>query len=339
MTDKNNISNIDSYFELIAKELSGEISKEEKTNLLEWVNKSEENRVLYSQTVNAWKVSKQTINTPVFNTEQSWNNLKSKTVNSSSESNLFTKNSAFVKVAATLLLALGVAWIMKVTLWNKSELELVTYSSGEHKLELYLPDSSKVYMNKNSTLTYLTDFNTNERKVNLIGEAFFEVRKTEGKKFEVYGLRTITTVLGTSFSVRTITSDSIETIQVVTGKVAVVDLNKTEEEILLTPGYMARLNKSNGLSKEKMTDPNFISWKNNSLLFDNTPFTEVKGALENFFDIELIVNDPEILNCRFTGRFDEPKLSETLTIITTSTNSSFTKKGNVITLTGKGCKN
>ena len=185
----------------------------------------------------------------------------------------------------------------------------------------------------------MIDFNTNERKVNLIGEAFFEVRKTEGKKFEVYGLRTITTVLGTSFSVRTITSDSIETIQVVTGKVAVVDLNKTEEEILLTPGYMARLNKSNGLSKEKMTDPNFISWKNNSLLFDNTPFTEVKGALENFFDIELIVNDPEILNCRFTGRFDEPKLSETLTIITTSTNSSFTKKGNVITLAGKGCKN
>ncbi len=250
MTTKNNISNIDSYFELIAKELNGEISNDEKNNLLEWVNKSDENRVLYDQTVAAWKVSKQPVNTPAFNTENAWMKLTSKIESKQTETDWFTKNGTFTKVAATLLLAIGIAWIMKFTLLNTSELELVTYSSGENKLELYLPDSSKVYLNKNSTISYSTDFNTNARKVNLNGEAFFEVRKKEGKKFEVYGLRTITTVLGTSFSVRTIETDSIETIQVVTGKVAVVDINKTKEELLLTPGYMAKLTKNNALTKE-----------------------------------------------------------------------------------------
>src|SRR3989344_3569632 len=107
MTDKNNISNIDSYFELIAKELSGEISKEEKTNLLEWVNKSDDNRVLYNQTVDTWKISNQSISTPVFNTEKAWMNITSKIENGNTEANWSAKNSMFTKVAATLLLALG----------------------------------------------------------------------------------------------------------------------------------------------------------------------------------------------------------------------------------------
>src|SRR6187402_2855423 len=210
MAEKLNIPEF--YFELIAKELSGEISEKEKSTLLEWVNKEEENRMVYEQAVKNWNAVTIKNEVPEFDMENAWLKVKARTT-----ANEVSENGKVIplgqprfiaRAAAAVLLLVGMFALIKITLFNSPD--AIEFATLEDEMEIYLPDSSKVMLNKNSHLTYYTNFNSEGRKVYLEGEAFFEVRKSEGKKFEVIGLRSVTTVLGTSFSVRSVKGEAKE---------------------------------------------------------------------------------------------------------------------------------
>ncbi len=329
------------YDELIAKELNGEISEAEKTILLEWVNRKEENRVFYEKVSKSWKTAAVQNEMPDFDTGAAWKKVNARTLDAGGKGKgkiiSFSSRIATQRAAAVLLLV-GIIALVRTTLLNTPE--AVVYASREEKIELYLPDSSKVLLNKNSHLTYYTDFNSSERKVYLEGEAFFEVRKSEGKKFEVIGIRSVTTVLGTSFSVRSHKNEAKEVVQVVTGKVSMAALdNKEKNQIILTPGLRGELDHSSLLTINEIDDPNFIAWKQERLVFENTELSVVAKTLQQYFGIEIEVTDPLLLSCRFTGSFDKPKPDEVLEVLAVSTNSSYKTTGIKIILSGKGCKN
>ncbi len=328
------------YSELIAKELTGECSEAEKSSLLEWVNKGQEHRAFYEKIAMSWKSAVVKNAIPEFDTEAAWRRVKARTTEAKGQEKgdavPLNSRSTALKVAATLLLLVGIISLLRVTLFK--EPEAIKFASLQDKVELYLPDSSKVVLNKNSHLTYYTDFNSKGRKVYLEGEAFFEVRKSEGKKFEVFGTRSVTTVLGTSFSVRSFKHEAKEIVQVVTGRVSLAEIhNQEQNQIILTPGLRGELDQSATLTTSEIKDPNFISWKQDRLVFDNTQLSEVTETLETYFGIEIEVSDPLLLSCRFTGSFDKPKPDEVLDVLAVSTNSSYQKTGNKITLSGKGC--
>lgn len=339
MAERVNKTDGEFYDELIAKELSGEISEAERTILLEWVNKEEENRTFYEKTRKSWETAVVRKEIPHFDTEAAWAKVKARTGEADGDKQgkiiSFSSRSAALKIAAAVLLLVGVFALMRVTLFNVPE--AVHFASMEDKLEIYLPDSSKVMLNKNSHLTYYTDYNSEGRKVYLEGEAFFEVQKSPGKKFEVFGIRSVTTVLGTSFSVRTIKNEPKEIVQVVTGKVSLAELNKEKNQIILTPGLRGEFDLSSRLTISEITDPNFIAWKQDRLIFENTELSVVAQTLKEYFGIEVEVKDPLLLSCRFTGTFNKPKPDEVLEILAVSTNSSYKMTGNKVILTGKGC--
>lgn len=222
MVEKTNITNEDSYFEMIAKELCGEISEKEKLVLHEWVNKKDENRLTYEQSIKNWKNIAVKNAIPEFNMEAAWLKVKAGIGSSTNENegeNISNKTiSLSYKIAATILLLIGIFGLLKLTVFNAPE--ALNYTTLDNELKIYLPDSSEVLLNKNSRLTYYSDYNSKKRSVYLEGEAFFEVKKSPDKKFEVIGLRSVTTVLGTSFSVRSVKNEPKEIVQVVTGKVS-----------------------------------------------------------------------------------------------------------------------
>jgi transmembrane sensor len=338
MSEKANITDGEFYFELIAKELNGEISKKEKSTLLEWVNKSVENRTLYEQMVKSWETMTVKNKIPDFNTEAAWEKLKTRAGGTKEGKLISINRSSFaLKAAAAVLLLIGIFALVKYTLFNAPE--AINFATRENEIEIYLPDSSKVLLNKNSTLTYYTDYDSEGRKVYLEGEAFFEVRKSQGKKFEVFGLRSITTVLGTSFSVRSVRNEPLEIVQVVTGMVSFADKNfKEKNEVILTPGFKGELDRASHLTKNEIKDPNFIAWRENRLSFDNASLKKVTETMEEYFGVEIEINDPLLLNCRFTGAFDKPAIEQVLEVLTVSTNSSYKKVAdNKIILYGKGC--
>ncbi len=345
MAEKTNITNEDFYFEMIAKELSGEISEKEKANLLEWVNKEEGNRLFYELSIKNWKRTVVKNEIPEFDTETAWLKVKARTGTdkNSNDGNISNNRLALsFKIAAAFLLLVGIFGILKFTLFNAPE--ALNFATLDNEMKIYLPDSSEVFLNKNSKLTYFTDYNSNKRTVFLEGEAFFEVRKSPDKKFEVIGVRSVTTVLGTSFSVRSVKGESKEVVQVVTGRVSFADKRFAEKnEIILSPGYRGELDNSfheknqAHLIRSEIKDPNFIAWKDKKLTFENTSMTQVKETLEKYFSRTIEINDPILLDCRFTGTFDKPKLEEIMEVLAVSTNSSYKIINSKIILNGKGC--
>jgi ferric-dicitrate binding protein FerR (iron transport regulator) len=59
--------------------------------------------------------------------------------------------------------------------------------------------------------------------------------------------------------------------------------------------------------------------------------------LEKLYQIKIVLGNEKMLNCRFTGTFDNVKLEEALEIIKFTFNASYTQSGNTYTIKGKGC--
>jgi ferric-dicitrate binding protein FerR (iron transport regulator) len=320
--------------DLIAKHLQGELSSHEQSRLFAWVGESQENKLFYDQMSKTWDLLGRRKEKMELDTEEAWKKVKSRTFGKKVKV-IRLWNNPVLQVAAGFVLLLTMVYLTRVFLTSNAK--TITLAVNEERKMFYLPDSSRVWLNKNSKLNYTTAYMDEERSVHLEGEAFFDVRKNNGKKFKVYGQRSLTVVLGTSFNVKSYKNGDEEAVEVVTGKVSFSTLGKEPKEVILTPGLEGRLDKNNVLSMQKIDDPNFKAWKESRLEFDNTDLATVIKTLNNYFGIEVEVKDPSMLNCRFTASFEKPDAEEILKVLTISNNFSYEKVRNKFILDGPGC--
>lgn len=199
-------------------------------------------------------------------------------------------------IAASLLTLIG------ITSFLRFYTAKVTVPNGRH-LSYFLPDSSEVELNAQSTLTYNPYWWSFKRNVNLEGEAFFKVK--EGNKFTVRSANGITEVLGTSFNIYSRNEDY--RVACITGQVRVK--SNTDEAVVLGPGYQAEISPRGSISVEKRGQPEvIISWTDNMFNFTRYPFMEVIAEVERQYDITIIVNEP--LDLTYTGFFSKEKDAE-----------------------------
>jgi ferric-dicitrate binding protein FerR (iron transport regulator) len=324
---------------LIAKHLRGETSGFEENLLKEWMNESDLNKEFYAETAFLWNAGKAPVG-QIPDVDLAWQKVKMRTLVSDAVSpsldnvRSFTSYSIYWKVAASLLVFVALGYLTR-SLWMKTE--TVRLASGNHKMEFYLPDSSKVSLNKNSTVFYSEEYNGSKREVTMEGEAFFEVRKNKQKPFIVNGKFSKTEVLGTSFNVRSYKSGTSDAIEVVTGKVSFTSLKKQNSKVFLLPGDKAVLNENGEMKTSKVDITNTLSWKNEKLVFENTSLQEVAIAMEDYFNVPVIIQNQELTSCRFTGTFTKPSIEEMMQVLSVSINLSYSKKDQTYLLTGKGC--
>ncbi len=171
-----------------------------------------------------------------------------------------------IRVAASVILVLGLAWLMKYYFFPFYGMEVI--ESGNRQITVVLPDSTHVWLNKGSRLVYDANFDDPTREVQLEGEAFFEVRRDVQRPFIVHTDQALTTVLGTSFNLRAYLDTEWEELAVATGKVAFSSSGSAAEAVV-TPGYAATLNRqSYSIRKYSITDDNAWAWKSGKLQFD-----------------------------------------------------------------------
>lgn len=221
----------------------------------------------------------------------------------------------------------------------EKENNLIVYETKGEKSVVVLPDSSKIYLNRHTVISYNKNFNEQERLVNLSGEAFFDVKKVDGKTFTIISNRSKTIVLGTSFNLRSISSETIDEVDVVTGKVKFSPKEKggEHESIFLTPGLKGIV-ENDFVKKEQIKDPNFMAWKNEKLIFNKSRMDNVIATLEHYFQKKIVVKNEDILQCTFTGSYSKPNLEEILKVIEFSLKGSFEKKNeHELIFEGKGC--
>lgn len=325
------------YLALLAKVLTKNASPDEEQSLDNWTKESSENHAFVKEVNKTWNLTERYAEQIPVNTEMAWAKFEKKISSTPIQISTSKKIIEIFKTwqaAAAVFLMVVSAWF--VYSWNNSVLTEIATLEGE-KRQINLPDGSLITLNENSSITYNANFD--KRIVQLKGEAFFDIAKQAGKTFEILTTTTKTTVLGTSFNIRAYSQENRIEVAVYTGKVAFESLAKASDKMLLTTNEKVVFDeKSNKMSKVATSDSNAIAWKTQHLLFDNTSIEEVIKTLERYFEIEIESENSAVLNCHFTGRFNEPKLQEVFDAVAFSTDVQIKKLDEHYILIGKGCE-
>lgn len=194
-----------------------------------------------------------------------------------------------------------------------TDYELV--SSGESILDsVGLPDGTIVRLNKGSSLRFRKNFDGARREVELKGEAFFQVARRPDQPFELRAGKALITVLGTSFNVKESHGDSVVSVAVMEGKVALADTSSKNNAALLTAGWLGVLEKGN-IRTGKTAAENYLSWFHNRLVFEDLPLEEVAHQLEDLYNVEIIVRSQLLSNLKLTADINRGELKDVLSKI------------------------
>jgi ferric-dicitrate binding protein FerR (iron transport regulator) len=179
--------------------------------------------------------------------------------------------------AAGVAAAIAITWM--VLLPNNRVIRQVTETAATKSVTL--PDGSMATMNLVSSLTYSEDWSDN-RVVELNGEAFFEVKK--GSRFEVKTPMGLVTVLGTSFNV--FSRDNDMHVACVTGKVSV---QQGQEQVVITPGQ--KVESVEGHLKVSDFNTAQKSWRDGVFYFDNVALAAIVKEMERQFQIQVVCDE------------------------------------------------
>ena len=331
------------YWSALAKYFSGNASEDDKILVYEKRKQDPSFEEAFQQAERLWSKPSPGFGEYEPDVEEGWQRLKMKSrmreyadpvlaaapLSSSSKSH-FT----WALVASiVLLLAVG-TWLVK----QSAQVEWVDVHTAQNETRKFvLPDGSIVALNENSTLSYPETFQRETREVRLKGEAYFEVKKAEGKRFTVLAQNTKTEVIGTAFYLQAYPDKEV-IIQVTQGKVAFASV-ETEEAVFLTPGQEAVLEKGNLFPvRQETKDVNFQAWESKKLIFENTELEKLVKTLEQYFDTSISIQNGELGNCRFTASFEDPDLEEVLEIISITGNLTISREKGQIIIAGQACR-
>jgi ferric-dicitrate binding protein FerR (iron transport regulator) len=250
------------------------------------------------------------------------NGLLSKTIRIESR---FRMN-RLIRIAAAALIIVGLgSAILYLNNRSTSNEIIIAANSQERNIEVSLPDGSKVYLNRNSSLSYNKSLGRSSRNVTLNGEAFFDITRDPSKPFIIDAGKARIKVLGTSFNVVTNNSGNAVEVFVKTGSVMLSDLSGIHN-LVLEPGFIGIMD-SKASIKTVNENPNYLSWNTDLLVYDGKTLDVVFTDLKKVFDIDVVADDPEILNESITTTFDSQPQETIIRIICTTFNLSYKKEG------------
>jgi len=169
------------------------------------------------------------------------------------------------------------------------------------QFRLILPDGSKVWLNAASSIRYPTVFAGGERKVDISGEAYFEIAKNSKMPFRVnVGDRAGIEVLGTNFNINAYENEQSLNTTLLEGSIRVSA--GSEKPVVLKPGQQAQARKALTVLDEADIDK-VMAWKNGAFNFEDLSLEEAMRQLERWYDIKVIYENG-IPDIHFGGKID-----------------------------------
>ncbi len=227
------------------------------------------------------------------------------------------------KVAAVLFIPLllfsGWLFIKYVDTSNNVGIAELMAPRGA-RIHFTLPDGTQGWLNSESTITYPIALKGRERKVNLSGEAYFEVVKNPSRPFIVNASNYEVEVLGTKFSVNAYKDDDFVQVVLLSGKVKVnkqFDGNSKKAIAELMPGEKIRINKADAsFKKKKAEDPySLIYWKDGKLALRDAPLDEVIKKLGRWYNVDFYIQDKDLIDYRYHVTLNYESLDEVLKLL------------------------
>ena len=211
------------------------------------------------------------------------------------------------------------------------------------KKQITLPDESTVVLNSGSVLRIPNDFAKGKRKIILIGEGYFQIKRDTLHPFVIHSGQLQTTVLGTSFNIKAYPEDKNIQIAVTSGRVKIDELAKVNLTRSLTTGItrdqILLYTKEKGLAAITHGDAELVSsWKSNLLNFDNASISEIARTLARWYNVKVKLDgnncDP---NKRYTLHFNNEPLNNVLNGLSLLTNTSCSIKNKQVLIVFQKC--
>ncbi|MDR6785522.1 transmembrane sensor [Pedobacter africanus] len=204
------------------------------------------------------------------------------------------------------------------------------------KYGIKLPDGTMIWLNAESSLKFPTTFTgLSERRVELSGEAYFEVAKLTMNKnqnipFIVATNKQTIEVLGTHFNVSNYINEPIAKTTLLEGSVAVSAHNSHNKQIL-KPGEQSLLT-SGSLVISKVDTDIETAWKEGNFNFEDESIQSIMRKLERWYDIEVVYDGP-MNNDTFGGKISVNRpLSKTLQLLESTGTIHFKTQGRRVTV-------
>lgn len=305
--------------ELITSYLIGSISSEENSSLNDWLQQSVENQRYFSEQKGLWELFETHKKIQRIDEQKAFRKISNQ-INESPKVGFF---GYFQRAAAILILPL-IAF--SVFYYNKQKVDHLQVAQVTNTVEtplgmrssLILPDSTKVWLNAGSKISFPVVFSNEKRLVSLSGEAYFEVKKNKKWPFVVATKNISVLVTGTTFNCNAYPeNDQVQTV-LVEGEVTIANSSATALKSL-NPGELAVYNKKDGQITKKKTDlQKYIAWKNGKLMFRDDKMDKVVEKLERWYNVEFIIADKEIADYVYTATFVDESLDQVLKMLSIS---------------------
>ncbi|WP_242921208.1 FecR family protein [Pontibacter liquoris] len=200
-----------------------------------------------------------------------------------------------------------------------------TPKGGQYRV--VLPDSSEVWLNAASSLRYPTRFAGGERRVELVGEAYFEVTRNRRMPFRVVSQGQTVEVLGTHFNISAYPDEAAVKTTLLEGAVKVL-VGKTNRSELLAPGQQAAVSYADGaVAVQPVAAEEAVAWKNGYFVFDNEGLESLMRKLARWYDVQ-IVYEGEAGDLKFGGMVSRSNsIGQTLRILELTGDVTFKVKG------------
>jgi ferric-dicitrate binding protein FerR (iron transport regulator) len=196
---------------------------------------------------------------------------------------------------------------------------------------LTLSDGSQVWLNAASSLRYPTTFTSGERRVEITGEAYFEVSANASMPFRVTGGGMEVQVLGTQFDMNAYEDAPFARTTLVKGSVRV---GSGDNHFTITPGEQAQLVSGGGIRVLRDADVDGeIAWKEGQFAFEETDLREVMRQVARWYDVEVEYRG-EVDGRRFTADISRGRsLSTLLKALEATSNIHFKIQGRQLIVT------
>lgn len=308
---------------LISGSVFGTLTDEEKATLDAWKNQSETNAHELEAYNALWTKSKRMVLSDSIDVESALSKTKKQMLIPEKKNKRWLY--VLSQAAAVLILAVAISALYHYFTSSSVPSDIfqeVTTAYGT-QTSIVLADGTKVRLNSGSHLRFPLSFDEmNERRIELEGEAFFEVTKNKEKPFIVNTNEWNVTVLGTSFNVAAYNDSPNLTVALVEGKVSLSRSNteSNTELVALNPNEVAifdREKKEMFISKEKFLDQ-YTAWQEGRIVFFGDPLETVVHRLEKWYNVEIEVIDSQLFKSKITGTFIDESLEQVLSSLSIS---------------------
>ncbi len=321
------------YRSLIIKEIKGETSTNESLALDQWINENSENQKIYNELWSAYALTAPDINLFYPDKEVAWSNIINKIVLPKEKRGWVIQ---LIRTAAAavifFLIGIGVQYFRteKTPPDFLNQYSTVIVPEGQKSM-IVLPDGSNVWLNSGSSLKYRNSFNAKIREVEIEGEAYFEVTKDKSRMFRVNTGEVNVEVYGTTFNIKNYKEEKNLEVTVETGNVGV--LRGGAKLADLTAGKQAVINTGTfGTTLNTARVDVVTSWKNNELIFDDTPFEEVIRYLERWYGVNITIDQKMKKKHNYTFKIKTETLTELLKLLKVITPLEYKIDGKDVTI-------